>query len=228
MSEQKITLQELRNMQSDLAEIKAERQISQKRSSHQIISIGRLGRELFPGYFVRESIKSAVMKVENDNAYFGATEAEVGAEIAIPSNEYTFLWAVDFSLRKDGEDPNVGLRNTWLSISGEDIKLYPHTTPVEQTDWRYVGRDFDWQMSENSGKANLQDGWRPSSDCRRHPYGYVLAEEMFLKAGTKFAVKARPLGSNNMWLPDGSQQRYTLTVHLRCYEMVKPLNPRGL
>ncbi|MCK6511924.1 hypothetical protein L6R29_18375 [Myxococcota bacterium] len=225
MSDQKITLQELRQMQRELAELK--KSVSQERPAHQVISIGRLGRELFPRHFVRESTLSATLKAGKENEFFGDTEAEVSAEIDIPSNEHLFLWGVGFGQWKSAEDPNVGLRNTWLPLSGEDVSLYPHTTPETEIDWRYTGRDFEWAMSENAGKANLQNSWRPSSDVKG-PYGYILAEEMFLKSGTKFVVKARPLGSINMWLPDGTQQNYTLNVYLRCYEMVKPLNKRGV
>ncbi|MCB9639086.1 MAG: hypothetical protein H6727_09355 [Myxococcales bacterium] len=228
MSEPKITLQELRQMQRELAELKAERETSQERPAHQVISVGRLGRELFPGYFVREAMISATLKASKEDGAFGDTSKDVSVELDIPSGEYLFLYAVDFGLWKSTEEPNTGLCNTWLCKSGEGLLLYPHTTPDGETIWRYVGRDFEWSMGEASGKAGLQNGWRPSSDAAKHPLGYVLAEEMLLKSGSKFAIKARPLGSNNMWLPDGSQQKFTLNVYLRCYEMVQPLNPRGV
>lgn len=163
MSE-KITAQDILRQQSkriqELEQKWAHLTSQEPQQSHQVISIGRLGRELFPGYFVRESMLSATLKAGKESESFGDTEAEVSAEIDIPSNEHLFLWGVGFGQWKSAEAPNVGLRNTWLPLSGEDVSLYPHTTPETEIDWRYTGRDFEWAMSENAGKASLQPTFR--------------------------------------------------------------------
>ena len=234
MSEQtKISAQDIlkRQIKQEQRIQELERKIAEQKDQKpesRVISVGRLGRELFPGRYVRETVKSAILTPDTDDDAYGQTEAVVSAEIDIPANEDTFLWGVDFSLYKQVVEGNVGLRNTWLPISGETVALYPFALGVAETDWRYTGRDFEWAMGEAFGKAMLQDEgvWRPSTDCRRDRYGYVLAEDYYLKGGTKFFVKARPLGSLNMWDLE-EQQQYMLQVHLRCYEMIEPHNKRG-
>lgn len=183
---------------------------------------GRLGRLRYPDRQSRPSDKILLMRPAGDEETTSDNNGEnLEARFKFPANRYTFWWATDFALYKKGEDPNIGLRNTFVSISGESVGLYPHTTPAGEITWRYPGRDFQWGIYDNYGENGFQgqDNLRPSSDCRRSPYGYVFPEEVEISFDDEIHVKASLLGTTNPF--DGSvSQNYDLYAILRCYEMV--------
>lgn len=197
-----------------------EKAVKQLLSRKEPLTFGRIGRARHPGLVPREIVYSVVMKKgSGESTAFGNDQSEVSAEILISNKTPTFLWAVDFALKKPNSAPNVGLVEEFLPLSARDVPLYPYSTPVGQIDWRFTGKSFSWGIYENSGKIGFQgsqDALRPSSDCIR-PYGYVLPEEWELTGGDKFVIKAQPEGGINAWT--GEPQTFQLQAILRCYEM---------